>query len=285
VLSKRLITGPILILVLLVLVALDEQLIAPSGDDAAAIPRGGVLLVLCMLVSIPACLELAAVARGTGRRSAPLLLIVAVWSLLLTMWSQSTSGTLPGVTMLVVAATWWAALVVHARGQRTSGVLAAASVTTATVVYLGMLGFYLLLRQDVSAWWIAAVVLITKSCDIGAYFTGMTIGKHRLIPWLSPGKTVEGLAGGVLCAVLVSIAATSWLGAEGFREVSTGTAMLLGVLLALGGQAGDLTMSLMKRDATQKDSGSVLPGMGGVMDVLDSPLLAAPIAWLVLSTC
>ena len=281
-LSKRLITGPILIICFLALIAIDQSILAWQSNVLPMLPEGSILMLLCLLISVPACIELSQLAQSTGRRTATFLTIAATWTLLVTMWIQSSSSSLPGITMLVIGATWWAALIVHTKGQRTDGVLADASVTTAIVVYLGMLGFYLILRQDVSAWWIAAIVLITKSCDIGAYTVGVSIGKHKLIPWLSPGKTVEGLIGGVATAAGTAVIASMWLESEGLFTITPLKAVLLGSLLGLAGQIGDLTMSLLKRDATQKDSGSSLPGMGGIMDVIDSLLLAAPIGWLVL---
>ena len=127
---------------------------------------------------------------------------------------------------------------------------------------------------------LAAVILVTKSCDIGAYFTGMSIGRHKLIAWLSPGKTWEGLVGGMVVAALA--------GAFLLRpllsiEISLPYALLTGALLGLAGQAGDLIASMLKRDAQVKDSGSALPGFGGVIDVIDSPLLAGPVAYWLLA--
>ena len=154
-------------------------------------------------------------------------------------------------------------------------------------VYLGlMFGFLLALRREHSAWVVAGVLLITKSCDIGAYFTGRSIGRHKLIPWLSPGKTWEGLFGGIVTAGLVAVGAL-WLYRRSFGVTGIGAmqwpyAALVGGLFALSGQAGDLLESVFKRDAGVKDSGQSLPGFGGVLDVLDSILLTAPVAfwWL-----
>jgi len=144
------------------------------------------------------------------------------------------------------------------------------------------------------------VVLVTKSCDIGAYSTGKTLGRHKLISWLSPGKTWEGLIGGMVTAGLVTgaiVAVTRVLtspetvvgaGERSFMHLaaalSLSMAVVAGALLGGVGQVGDLLMSLFKRDAQVKDAGSILPGFGGVLDVLDSPLLAAPLAyWMLLA--
>ncbi|MDP6987465.1 MAG: CDP-archaeol synthase [Phycisphaerales bacterium] len=284
-LSTRLITGPLLIIAAIGLLWLDEWAVTLELGHTA-MPRGIILLLLCLLVAAFAAVELSLLAAASGRRPAVGLVIAGSWALLLTIWSNtpdSADGTI-GWPMCVIAAAWFGSLVVHTRGQRTEGVFADAAASTATIVYIGgFLGFYLLLRQDVSAWWILAVVLITKSCDIGAYFTGMSIGRRKLIPWLSPGKTVEGFVGGIVLAMIVALLANWLLAGEGYTALSTGMALLLGLLLAVFGQAGDLCMSLLKRDAGIKDSSAILPGMGGVMDVLDSLLLVAPIAWLLLA--
>ena len=284
-LSMRLITGLLLLVVAIGLLWLDEWM-ATVDFGEAPLPRGIVLLLLCMLASIFAAIELSLIAAASGRRPAVALVVAGCWALLLTIWSNtpdSANGTI-GWPLSVIAAAWFGSLLVYTRGKRTDGVFADAAVSTTTIIYIGgFLGFYLLLRQDVSAWWILAVILITKSCDIGAYFTGMSIGRHKLIPWLSPGKTVEGFVGGIVLAMIVAVIANWLLASEGYTALPVGMALLLGLLLAVFGQAGDLCMSLLKRDAGIKDSSAILPGMGGVMDVLDSLLLAAPIAWLMLA--
>ncbi len=176
------------------------------------------------------------------------------------------------------------AMVFYSRRKSVEGVITGTGGVLLAFVYLGlMLGFILAIRREHHALVLLWVLLTTKSCDIGAYFTGKSIGRHKLIPWLSPGKTWEGLAGGVVvssavCAygmILVGrwtelLVPAWWLGA------------LLGALLALVGQAGDLLESILKRDAGSKDSGKSIPGYGGILDVIDSPLLTGPVAfwWL-----
>jgi len=278
-LKARLVTGPCLIAVLVLVVWLD-QWFEPDAMAEHAWPPGMGLLALCMFIVAFAGVELSVIAQAAGRRTDPVLLILGSQAALLATWLGG-----PAWTLCTLVATWFAAICVYTRGNKTSGVPAEAAATATMALYLGgLLSFYLLLRQDVSAWWIAAIVLITKSCDIGAYFTGSLIGRHKLIPWLSPGKTVEGLAGGVVLAVIVSLLAGWALREAGSMAIPTPWMVLLGIALALAGQAGDLCMSLVKRDAGIKDSAATLPGMGGVMDVLDSPLLAAPVAWVILTS-
>jgi phosphatidate cytidylyltransferase len=171
--------------------------------------------------------------------------------------------------------------------------MAASGAAAFAFIYLGLLaGFLLALRRDQSAWAILGVLLIIKSCDIGAYFTGRAIGRHKLIPWLSPGKTWEGLLGGAALSAAVGVG-VAWVARSlelpeharplAFSQMSFGLAALIGVAFGLVGQAGDLFESVLKRDAGMKDSGRSLPGFGGVLDVADSVLLVAPIAYWVLS--
>ena len=122
------------------------------------------------------------------------------------------------------------------------------------------------------------VLLCVKFTDIGAFFTGKSIGRHKLIGWLSPGKTWEGLAGGLVVAAAVGAICAPWL-----PELDWIKGALFGAILGLVGQGGDLLESLMKRDADVKDSGGSIPGFGGVLDVIDSPLMAAPVAYLLFS--
>ncbi|MDB4338639.1 phosphatidate cytidylyltransferase [Rhodopirellula sp.] len=146
-------------------------------------------------------------------------------------------------------------------------------------------------------WGLAALlttIAVTKSTDAGAYFTGKAIGRKKLIPRLSPGKTWEGSIGGICTATLVAYACLRWL----FPAIATDAspplatpslallsdpipgALCLGVLLGVTGMLGDLAESLVKRECGAKDSGSLLPGLGGVWDVSDSLIVAAVPAFL-----
>ena len=121
-----------------------------------------------------------------------------------------------------------------------------------------------------------------KSTDIGAYFGGRALGRHKMIPWLSPGTTWEGLFFGVLTAGGVAAAMGHSLPGHGMA-MAPWQGFVFGAIIGAIGQVGDLLESLMKRDAEVKDSGRLIPGFGGVLDVIDSPLFAAPFAYLLLS--
>lgn len=121
--------------------------------------------------------------------------------------------------------------------------------------------------------WCAYLLSVTKAADIGAYTVGTTMGKHPLIPHVSPKKSVEGLFGGILFSVAVSLAFQGLLP----LHWSLAHLAILGFLIGIVGQIGDLSESLMKRFCSAKDSGALLPGMGGVLDAVDSILFTAPI--------
>ena len=123
-------------------------------------------------------------------------------------------------------------------------------------------------------------IAVTKCGDAGAYFVGNLIGKNALIPTLSPGKTWEGALGGIITSVGISVLIFYFV-QDIFGELSIIWAILLGLLLGVGGIAGDLVESLFKRQSGLKDSGGIFPGIGGVLDLLDSLLFNAPILYFV----
>lgn len=117
-----------------------------------------------------------------------------------------------------------------------------------------------------------AMVMMT---DTGAYYTGRTIGRHKLAPSISPGKTIEGAVGGFVAA----IAAGPLCKLIFFHEFPIAHALLLGAAIGAVGQIGDLAESMLKRSASVKDSGKLLPGHGGVLDRIDSILFCAPLLY------
>ena len=158
------------------------------------------------------------------------------------------------------------------------------------IAYIGVLGSFLTLLRffdgpERGLFALALVVGATKGTDIGAYTFGKLIGRHLMTPKLSPKKTWEGAFGGLAFAVLIVFGIT-WL-EFAVTGVSTLDAWPLRLAFALGvsvaGQIGDLAESMLKREARVKDASSVIPGFGGVLDLLDSLFLAAPVGWAILT--
>jgi phosphatidate cytidylyltransferase len=131
-----------------------------------------------------------------------------------------------------------------------------------------------------------SVVVITKCADTGAYFTGKSIGRHPMAPILSPKKTVEGAIGALVAAVLAAwllhkVLLAWWSGGSpSVAPASFVPLIAYGVCLAAAGMIGDLLESLIKRDCQRKDSSSWLPGLGGLLDIFDSLMIAAPVGYL-----
>ena len=125
-------------------------------------------------------------------------------------------------------------------------------------------------------------ILATKCSDIGAYSLGSLIGRHKMIPSVSPGKTWEGFVGAILLSTAAAMVMAHYWGAARLGGMTLGHAAALGPLLAVGAVIGDLVESVFKRDSGVKDSGSFFPGIGGILDLLDSLLFNAPLMFLYL---
>jgi phosphatidate cytidylyltransferase len=124
--------------------------------------------------------------------------------------------------------------------------------------------------------WILLLLCIVFSGDTAALYVGTLIGRHKLAPAISPGKTVEGAVGGLAVGLLVGLLAKHLL----LPALPWGTAVGFCLLVGVAGQVGDLFESALKRSSDVKDSGSILPGHGGVLDRIDALLFAAPVAYL-----
>jgi phosphatidate cytidylyltransferase len=309
-LKYRLIFGPIMIAAFLGLCWLDNRLdqvnidgtlLQPVFAGRGSLPAGLVMLVVFIAIIPLATRELCAIFRAKNIPADYFMVTLSGISGLLLMYAipyKLDGQTTLAIVTSVIAALFLATMIkynwIHKRAEGAVGV---AGLSMLSLVYLGLLpGFLIAIRRWHSAWVLIAIILIVKACDIGAFATGKTIGRHKLIPWLSPGKTWEGLAGGVLfsgiIAVLLAIAFNHY-GLSGMYDRVDGVRTFLpyqiplwpvfaaGMAMGAIGQFGDLTASLLKRDAGIKDSGSAIPGFGGIIDVIDSPIVVAPVAyWL-----
>ena len=134
---------------------------------------------------------------------------------------------------------------------------------------------------------IGSLLIVTKGGDIGAYFFGRLFGKRKLVPLLSPGKTWAGAVGALIGSAATAIA---WLhyatplftpvGSERWASPDWLSAAVYGLILGVTGLVGDLCESLIKRDVGKKDSARLLPGFGGLLDLMDSVLYASPVAYV-----
>ena len=134
------------------------------------------------------------------------------------------------------------------------------------------------------AWLVLYLILVTKLGDAGAYIIGNLIGRHTLVPRISPRKTIEGFVAATLVSVIAAVLAQPLLGTQQiFGQAPTPVlCAIMGLILGIVGQLGDLAESLLKRDCQVKDSGTLLPGLGGVLDVIDSLLFTAPLFYGIL---
>jgi phosphatidate cytidylyltransferase len=162
-------------------------------------------------------------------------------------------------------------------------------------VYVGMpMAMLVALRTLGNGHWglaaLITTIAVTKSADAGAYFTGKALGKTKLIPRLSPGKTREGAIGGIVASTVVAALCLAYLMPNTGTPLGTPSlqflthpivgALILGPLLAICGMIGDLAESLVKRETGAKDSGKTLPGLGGVWDVTDSLIATSMPAYI-----
>ncbi|MSR70090.1 MAG: phosphatidate cytidylyltransferase [Phycisphaerales bacterium] len=284
----RLVVGALLIAALAALAAIDSAIPYLSIGAQRIGPGAILILVSLLLISVILAREFSRLTAAGGRPLAVWIAYIAIAggvasvalvpTLLPRHFVAPTLLTLPFALVALCALN-------HARTTQVSGM--AHAIGSALLAYgaIGIpLGFWILLRHDRDAWTLAGAILCVKSGDIGGYFTGMAFGRHKMIPWLSPGKSWEGFAGGVVLSALtggaLALASQSALAADAYVEpISVAYGIFVAVALGLVGVCGDLFESCLKRAAGVKDSGNILPGMGGLYDLFDSLLPAGPVAW------
>jgi phosphatidate cytidylyltransferase len=288
-LAKRLFFGSILTLAFAGLLVGEGWLAARDYFCLPTSLRGLFFALLACIVADIGCVELRRLALAKGLQPSLAFMILAVSLVILhPFWSHipASEQNIHLLAGLFIALLFLAAMI-HACRHGTQDALAHFGFNCFTIIYLGIGMWFLLalrlLQADSPTLWdqsgpVIMFIACVKSTDIGAYFTGRLCGKHKWVPAISPGKTWEGLAGGVVLAIIVSslFAALSGI-------ISIADAIIFGFVVAVAGQLGDLMESMLKRDAGSKDSAHLVPEFGGVLDVLDSILIAAPFAYLILS--
>jgi len=262
---------------------IESGLESPDSSPLPGLPLA--LLVVALLVVSFRELSRMAAATGlqllgvTGMLGTIVLACFPYWWPLAAGGRANAYGQLPPLALLsfLMLAVLGEQMIRHRIDQafrRVAGTLAA-------VLYLGIGGALILhLRFRGGVPCLVLFLVAVKCTDVGAYFTGVAFGRHKMIPWLSPGKSWEGLAGGLAAGAGTAVLITWWFSIPGLSCVE---AAIFGVAIGVAGQFGDLCESLLKRSAQVKDSGAVLPEFGGVLDIVDSPLLAAPVALVLLA--
>lgn len=301
----RLLLGVLIIGCLVFLGYLDWQLEKKTEIAGLA------LFPLLVVLLIPACSELISLAKLGGAR--PIRLVVYLGTVLvvtmswiapiISSWATGRVGTVSRLQPFLHATSGsWAfsglglALIMTfiaelCRYRRPGWSTIHVSATMFTILYLGLLSAFLVqIRQVGGIGFLVTFLLTVKMGDTGAYMVGRLLGRHKLAPDLSPGKTIEGAIGAMIFScfgswlmfvkILPAVSTTYGThGAPGIESSAAFSWLTFGMVIGLIGMIGDLAESMLKRDAQQKDSSLWMPGFGGVLDILDSILLAAPAAY------
>lgn len=254
---------------------LDGSLTASAADDRTV--QGTILCILIAGLIIPAQLELSSLAKAKNLKIfTPVSIITSILFAGSWYWQQLIDIQPLIYLFFLSAFSLFVLLLYQYFRYGTSEVIANCGANYFTIIYIGLLSAFVLgIRIDFGLWPLLMFIFVVKSADIGAYVIGASFGRHKFSPNISPSKTWEGMAGALATAVIVGL-----LFAAGCDIMAWWSAVIFGICFAFIGQAGDLVESMIKRDAEQKDSSNKVPGFGGILDIIDSPLFAAPFAYL-----
>lgn len=335
---KRILYGTLAIVTILTLFSLDAEVARSVGrltegaepPPPVTLPRaviallqhGSVIPLGFGVVILLGSLEFIRLLRAKGIEPHSGFVLLMVLAIFLSPWLSA--GEWLGADVAAVEGLYWplVLLVFTVLGAGTmqilrrapNGSMTSIAGTLTAVFYLGFTtSFALQIRSgsdspgEAGVWLLFITLMVTKCSDIGAYFTGSFLGRHKLAPAISPGKSVEGAVGGILgsigaallftAAVPVAVRFQAPQGLVTVLDVMTGAfareleesihplyrALVFGALISISAQLGDLVESCFKRDAHAKDSGSVLPQFGGILDLIDSPIYAVPVGWFLLT--
>jgi phosphatidate cytidylyltransferase len=295
-LATRLATGSLLVAVLIAVLAVDEWLA----------PWFPLWLATAVVVMLRCGWELVGLLDATEvRPSVPavcgglIAIVAANWAPHLVEWAgHSANPSLPqsfAVSDSIQVMAWplWAFvaalmatfLAQSARFRRPGSTTATIAGTTFVLAYIGLMGGFIVQMRWFAGPYhglipLAALVATAKGADTGAYTFGRIMGRNKLWPALSPKKTIEGGLGGLVFAVAGSLIVTAVAGSLLHAPcLDWPEAIGFGLSVGVAAQLGDLMESLIKRDCERKDASAAVPGFGGVLDVLDSLLFAAPVAY------
>lgn len=260
--------------------------IALLAGDRYLAPWFPILFTALVFIGVVATRELVALFPAEVRPpaaptvAAVLLVMLANWVPLF----DPSVGRREAVLVAFLAVFMLAVLAEMARYREPGGIVPRLGLVLFAAAYLGLLGSAFAQLRWLSAdpvrtsWLLGLAIFIPKGADTGAYFAGRAFGRHRMTPYLSPKKTWEGLAGGLTWSALTAVGfdlVAGGLFGHGMMEAAA-----FGVVVGSVGVLGDLAESLVKRDGYAKDAATSIPGFGGLLDVIDSVLFAAPVAYL-----
>jgi phosphatidate cytidylyltransferase len=271
------------------------------GACVADIAMPGVWLgIVSLVITALASGEAVGLAGASGLKPvAPLVhvgnvaIVASAWLPLVCPGSAGSAekfALLSGPAAVLVVCLLVALLIEIVRYRVPGGLTARLAATMWPLLYVGLLFSFLILVRSLSrgaagVGYLLALVTVVKMGDTGAYFVGRLIGRHKLAPHLSPGKTIEGAVGGLVFSAFGAwlVLVCLWPRYFGGGTVSIAQWLPFGLAVGAAGMVGDLAESLLKRDAAMKDSSRWMPGFGGVLDIVDSLLFAAPVAYFLLA--
>ena len=280
-LKRRLLFGTLMVAAFVGLMILDGYLDGSLTLATATKPiQATALCFVIILLAIAAQLELADLMGKTGAVVfGPIVIMGTIFLASGWYWRQFFSEPLEFhlYYMLVICVFSLFAMLLY-QGLRfgPAGAISNCAAGFFAIFYLGFLSSFVLgIRIDFGLWQLLMFVFTVKSSDIGAYAIGTLFGKHKCSPKISPGKSWEGLGGAVVFGSIVAVLFCHFCGI-----MKLWAAVIFGAGFAIFGQLADLAESMIKRDAEQKDSSQTVPGFGGILDIIDSPLATAPLAYL-----
>jgi phosphatidate cytidylyltransferase len=255
---------------------LTALILAPLAIAIVLWPPTAIFALLCAVAFLAAWWEWAQLS-GLKNRAASIVLLLAAVVVFGLLWWGHAAVEIP-VVLLGVA--WWVVACLWLRhfafaAAPTSENRALKLMAGALIIFPAWIALVAIHdREPHGHWWTLLALLIVWSADIGAYFSGRTFGKRKLAPQVSPGKTWAGAYGALVAGTLVAVIGGWLLDVRGTSLIGLAVLACLTVAASI---VGDLIESLMKRHAKVKDSGSIFPGHGGLLDRLDSVFAALPV--------
>ena len=255
---------------------LTALILAPLAIAIVLWPPTAIFALLCAVAFLAAWWEWAQLS-GLKSRAASIVLLLAAVAVFGLLWWGHAAVEIP---LVLLGVAWWAVACLWLRhfafaAAPTSENRALKLMAGALIIFPTWIALVAIHdREPHGHWWTLLALLIVWSADIGAYFSGRTFGKRKLAPQVSPGKTWAGAYGALVAGTLVAVIGGWLLDVRGTSLVGLAVLACLTVAASI---VGDLIESLMKRHAKVKDSGTIFPGHGGLLDRLDSVFAALPV--------